>query len=409
MSKMQRGVTRIGDSPGPDLRPVSDGLPDSGRRADYVDRRGGVLRVDLKNSSMEEVVAPDPGIAVSFDTPEQSAILFGPSLAPFSRPMAHSHILLHYSSAGRTVPRAVKEFAARAGLEVAEEHDVGAVMARVIRSYPAALVIDGSDPSEVALDLCRRIKHEAFTAVVPVIVAVQEGGEDAAAAALEAGADEVLTAAVTDRETHLRLALALRRAERDVSVHPTTLLPGTVQIERDFGERIRSGESFAVCYADLDHFKEFNDRYGYHRGDRIILIVSRILRDIVVARASGGFVGHIGGDDFIFCVPMEAMQICCEEILEVFDALIPLQYGLEDRDRGYFIGKDRRGHEYQVPLMSLSIGVVTNENREFTHTAQVSELATEMKSYAKTLSGSLYVVDRRTGQPFPSADGTTPE
>src|SRR5690606_21086703 len=106
-------------------------------------------------------------------------------------------------------------------------------------------------------------------------------------------ADEVLTAGVTERESELRLALALRRAERDVSVHPTTRLPGTVQIERDFTERLRSGQKFAVCYADLDYFKEFNDRYGYHRGDRVILITSRILRDIVRARAPGGFVGHI--------------------------------------------------------------------------------------------------------------------
>jgi hypothetical protein len=45
--------------------------------------------------------------------------------------------------------------------------------------------------------------------------------------------------------------------------------------------------------------------------------------------------------------------------------------------------------------MTLSIGVVTNERRRFTHPAQVSELATEMKSYAKTLPGSVFVVDRR--------------
>jgi diguanylate cyclase (GGDEF)-like protein len=274
-------------------------------------------------------------------------------------------------------------------------------MARVNRAYPAALVIDGSDPADEALTLCRRIKGVAFTEVVPVIIYVEEGGDDMATAALEAGADEVLTPVVTERESDLRLALALRRAERDVSVHPTTLLPGTVQIERDFAERLRSGADFAVCYADLDHFKEFNDRYGYHCGDRIILIVSRILRDIVVARAPDGFVGHIGGDDFIFCVPLAAMRICCEEILEVFDTLIPLHYSPADRERGHFIGKDRRGQEYQVPLMSLSIGVVTNQRRKFTHTAQISELATEMKSYAKTLPGSLYVVDRRTRPPGP--------
>ena len=69
----------------------------------------------------------------------------------------------------------------------------------------------------------------------------------------------------------LRLELVLRRAERDVSVHPTTRLPGTVKVERDLMERMARSEAFAVCYADLDHFKKFNDRYGYNSGDRVIL------------------------------------------------------------------------------------------------------------------------------------------
>jgi len=272
----------------------------------------------------------------------------------------------------------------------------GDVLEGVSRAYPAAVVLDGSEPSSAALELCRQMKAEPFTAVVPVIVYVNGDGPDIAADALEAGADEVLTQRLSKRETELRLLLALRRAQRDVSVHPTTRLPGTVQIERDFGERLRAGGKFAVCYADLDNFKEFNDRYGYHQGDRVILIVSRILRDVVRAYSPTGFVGHIGGDDFIFSVPLDDMKRCCELVLEVFDTIVPYQYAEADREQGFFIGKDRRGNAFQVPLMTLSIGVVTNEHRTLTHPAEIGELATEMKSYAKTFTGSLYVVDRRT-------------
>lgn len=310
--------------------------------------------------------------------------------------MSKSRLLLHFSPLGRTAPRAVKELATRCEYQVVELGSLTDVLARVSRAYPAAVILDGSAPSLDSLNLCRRMKDEAFTAVVPLIVYLTEGTPDSAAAALEAGADEVLTSFVSERESELRLALALRRAERDVSVHPTTRLPGTVQIERDLSERLRSGEKFAVCYADLDHFKEFNDRYGYHNGDRVILIVSQVLRDVVRARSRDGFVGHIGGDDFIFSVPLQDLHTCCAEVIEVFDELLPLQYKCEDRQRGGFVGKDRRGVEYEVPLMSLSIGVVTNEHRILTHTAQVNELATEMKAYAKTFAGSIYCVDRRT-------------
>jgi GGDEF domain-containing protein len=309
--------------------------------------------------------------------------------------MDRPKILLFFSPTGRPLPHPLREFAEAYGYDVQLFGRSTGVLARVSRSYPEAVIIDACDASEEALDLCRELKGEEFTAVVPVILYLSAGAGKTAADALESGADEVLAAEMTDREAHLRIALALRRAERDVSVHPTTRLPGTIQIERDIGRRLTRAEKFAVCYADLDHFKEFNDRYGYREGDRVILIVSRILRDIVRGRAPGGFVGHIGGDDFIFTVPLDVMPLCCEEVLETFDALAPFQYSEEDSRSGHFPGKDRRGNLFQVPLMSLSIGVVTNRHRELVHPAQVSALATEMKNYAKTIPGSVFAVDRR--------------
>lgn len=115
--------------------------------------------------------------------------------------------------------------------------------------------------------------------------------------------------------------------------------------------------------------------------------------------------GHIGGDDFIFNVPLNRLEAVCDEVIQLFDELIPYQYTVEDRRAGYFLGKDRRGTVHRIPLMTLSIGVVTNLIQKFSHTAQVSELAAEMKTYAKTLPGSVYVVDRRgiAGTPPPGA------
>jgi hypothetical protein len=92
---------------------------------------------------------------------------------------------------------------------------------------------------------------------------------------------------------------------------------------------------------------------------------------------------------------VDDISAVCTEVLAVFDTLIPFQYNEQDRRAGYYFGKDRRGQLHRVPLMTLSIGIVTNEHRKFAHPAQVSELATEMKSFAKTQPGSVFVVDRR--------------
>jgi GGDEF domain-containing protein len=268
------------------------------------------------------------------------------------------------------------------------------LMGATLRALPFCIVLDARAGAGV-LPMCERLKRDAFAATAPTLIVVPD--DDAAvAAAFRAGADEVVREGCAPEEMTLRLDGMVRRAERDRHIQPTTLLPGPPMIEREIRRRLSSGERFAVCYADLDHFKEYNDRYSFAEGDRVIRMVGRILHDVVIGTCGEqGFIGHIGGDDFIAIVPPERVREICDEVIAVFDSLTPLQYSEQDRRAGYYFGKDRRGQLHRVPLMTISIGVVTNERRKLVHPGQVSELATEMKSYAKTRPGSVYVVDRR--------------
>jgi len=270
------------------------------------------------------------------------------------------------------------------------------VISMVLRARPRAIVLDARGDEawqSSVIAACRHLKQDAYTAIVPVVIVVPNSRfRDA----FDAGADEVLRAEVEEEEAVARLASMLRRSDRDTDVHPSTRLPGAREIAADLERRVKSGETFAACYADLDHFKEFNDRYGYHSGDRVIQLLARILHDVVKGLCGeGGFVGHIGGDDFLYTIPVFAMPRVCDEVIQVFDELVPLQYSEQDRTVGYYFGKDRRGQLHKVPLMTLSVGVVTNQRRCFTRAVEVSELATEMKSYAKTLPGSVWTVDQR--------------
>lgn len=277
-------------------------------------------------------------------------------------------------------------------------------MSRALRGRPRTVIFEARSCAESVLAACARLKRDSYTAVVPAAVLVgvapgmagPAGVAKAITAAFEAGADEALSPLTSASEGRGRLDAMLRRAERDVHVHPSTRLPGAPEIEGEIARRIALDLPFAVCYADLDHFKEYNDRYSYFEGDRVIRLLAKVLHDVVRGICpEDGFVGHIGGDDFIFVVPHAEAREISQEIITIFDALVPYQYSEQDRNAGYFFGKDRRGQLHRVPLMTLSIGIVTNERRTFAHAAQVSELATEMKSYAKTLPGSVFVVDRR--------------
>ncbi len=311
---------------------------------------------------------------------------------------------LVFSLSERPFPAVVEGWLLGLGLPVIHVKTSDDLLAVSLRGRPRVVLFDARDHQEAVFEAARRLKADSYTGVVPVVV-VSGDGDDEFAAAFAAGADEVVRSSLGAEEAGIRLDAMLRRSDRDLVVHPSTRLPGAVEIEAELTRRLGETGLFAMCYADLDHFKEFNDRYSYYDGDRCIRILAKVLHDVVKGLChDDGFVGHIGGDDFIFVIPLAAVREVCAEIVSVFDTLIPYQYSEQDRRAGYFFGKDRRGQLHRVPLMTVSIGVVTNERRTFTHAAQMSELATEMKSYAKTLPGSVYTIDRRTdGSPLDEA------
>ncbi len=308
-----------------------------------------------------------------------------------TRPTVH-----YYSPAERDLPDLISGWLGTKPFSVISFSDRSDLETVARRSPPLLIVIDADGAGSDGSALCQSLKGDAFSAIVPIVFVAGNHATEQVREWFEVGADEVITPLFEPAEQRSRLDVLLYRTERNVAVHPSTRLPGTTEIEREIKSRLDTGALFAICYADLDHFKEFNDRYSYYDGDRVILIVSRIIRDVVKGLCPrDGFVGHIGGDDFIVILPLDRVQETCSEIVSVFDALIPYQYSIQDRRAGYFFGKDRRGHLHRVPLMTLSIGIVTNEHRRFSHPAEVSETATEMKMYAKTLPGSVFVVDRR--------------
>jgi diguanylate cyclase (GGDEF)-like protein len=312
-----------------------------------------------------------------------------------------------YSPGGGQLPEALSRWLGGLAIPIISVNSGDELMAMSLRGRPRVVAFDGRHDGAKVFESLRRLKGDSYTGVVPCVVATRDD-DTAFAEAFAAGADEVMRETMAAAEVITRLDAMLRRSDRDLVVHPSTRLPGAIEIEAEITRRLNEGKLFATCYADLDHFKEFNDRYSYHEGDRVIRILAKILHDVVKGLClDEGFVGHIGGDDFIFIIPIANVAEACSEIVEVFDTLIPYQYSEQDRRAGYFFGKDRRGQLHRVPLMTVSIGVVTNERRHFTHAAQVSELATEMKSYAKTLPGSVYSIDRRQDA-MPNANPTAP-
>jgi diguanylate cyclase (GGDEF)-like protein len=168
---------------------------------------------------------------------------------------------------------------------------------------------------------------------------------------------------------------------------PLTRLPGNIAIEQVLKGKMDNDEKFALCYADLDDFKAYNDKYGYARGSELIKMAGEVIHQAKDEHGDpGDFVGHIGGDDFVLITAPENIESVCEAVITAFDRAAPTFYDDDDRARGYIEGT------------AISIAVVSDARRSYNSPLEIAQVASEIKDYVKSLPGSNYLVDRRAGQ-----------
>lgn len=241
------------------------------------------------------------------------------------------------------------------------------------------------------------ITHYISSAIGKLKVAIKQISEGSfEPVPLHKSKDEIgeLTEAFSNMSTELQ-----RLKKLDLDASPLTFLPGNTAIENLLEKKIEKGEYFSFCYLDLDNFKAFNDRYGYARGSEVIKATADVVEQSVSSlKHEGDFVGHIGGDDFVVITTSEDPDELCKTIIKNFDGIIIGYYDAEDTKRGYIEGKTRQGEKRDFPIMTISIAVVTNRHRTIVNHIQVGEIAADLKAYAKSISGSAYVVDKRTDE-----------
>ncbi len=212
--------------------------------------------------------------------------------------------------------------------------------------------------------------------------------------------EDYLRKASLEDEIRPKIDLCMHRAERIVEINPLTRLPGNIAINKQLQKRLDSGDVFALAYADLDYFKPYNDKYGFSRGDEVLKMLGRlILNSVKEQQPHGSFVGHIGGDDFIFVMDVGLIEPAAAKIADYFDRIIPTFYDADDRTKGHIESVDREGKKRVFPIMGLSIGVAYNKIKKYTHYGEIAEVASEMKKYAKSIGGSCYRIDKRYHQP----------
>ena len=175
------------------------------------------------------------------------------------------------------------------------------------------------------------------------------------------------------------------RIEAARHANPLTFLPGNIPISEHIERLLRGGGHFVACYADLNHFKPYNDHYGYWRGDEMIRLVARTL--ITHCDPRRDFVGHVGGDDFVVLFQSDDWLARCERIVAGFNEQALSLFDAAALERGGIEAEDRFGVLRFFKFTTLSIGAVTVRPGAYARAEDVASAAAASKHRAK-LSGN---------------------
>ena len=285
-----------------------------------------------------------------------------------------------------------------AGFEVTVATNGEEALQMAVELRPDLILLDVMMPKVHGFEVAQRLRNDSRTSMSSIIILSAKGLASDKVTGLSSGADDYIIKPFDSTELLARVKGTLRRAREMRALSPLTGLPGNVRVHEEIRRRVADDTPFALLYADLDHFKPYNDHYGFIRGDEAIQALVRLATQVAYEVAgSDGFIGHVGGDDLVLITPPEFAEEVAETLCQRFDRKVPELYDAADLEQGFVEVPDRQGTLRKFPLLSLSVGVATTKNRRFMHYGEAVAVATEMKQVAKRQPGSAFVVDSRAG------------
>ncbi|MEP7003311.1 MAG: response regulator [Chloroflexota bacterium] len=285
------------------------------------------------------------------------------------------------------------------GLRTECVHDGLSAVQRAFAIRPQLVVLDLSLPELSGDEVFARLRADHRTRYMPVIFLTARTDRREKVDHLLAGADDYVTKPFDLDELAARVQAAIRRARTLGGLNPLSGWPGNSAIYDEMTTRITHGRRFACLYLDIDHFKSFNDHYGFTRGDTLIVALAEAIFDAVASSGEDAFLGHIGGDDYIVLTDPSAAERLAEDIVARFEVRSRQLHDEGDLAAGGYEAPNRRGLRSHWPLASVSVGIALSGAETADQTAAaLAQIAAEMKGVAKAQRGNRIAVDRRSAE-----------
>lgn len=265
-----------------------------------------------------------------------------------------------------------------------------------ITTIPDLIIIDEDNFSGNVVDVCNYIRKNNENTISPIMVISSTRDKDHRINILKTDVEYFIKFPIDDEYIYYTIKNIIRLMSSNRKVSPLTGLPGNIQIQVELKKRLLRKENFSILYLDLDNFKEYNDTYGFLKGDEVIKFTAKTILEAVHSyKIEDTFVGHIGGDDFVAIISDIDYEKLCQDIIAIFDNNIKEYFNSEDIEKGYLEVENRKGIIEQFPITAISIGVVDVKSGEYENPLEIGEVGAQVKHLAKTQIGSAYAINRR--------------
>lgn len=256
------------------------------------------------------------------------------------------------------------------------------------KTPPHLALLDVNLPDMEGYDVGKALRASPRTRHIPIIFLTARGErQDRLKGLGEVQAQYYIVKPFDIEEVHTIVKNQLEESRRKNQSHPVTNLP-TADIINDQLRTLLTTDQWALALVHINGFDVFTQSYGSVVGEDVLKFTAMLINEVV--NELGGesdFVGHmVLGPDFIITSTVEHLRAICEQLIARFDAEIGLHYNYKHRRQGYIEVLDEEGNLRQHPLMSLSIGVLTDLDGPFYDIRELSETVEETRQRAVSLA-----------------------
>jgi len=297
------------------------------------------------------------------------------------------------------------------GYRVTHRGDARSGLEEIYRMAPDMILIRRDLPDIDGLHFCAELKNDIILRHIPVIFLDADGLLEDEIVAGESGAEDYLNGPLNIGELDGRIRQVFQMGTLGINYHPVSGLPGYNSAYRRIREILERKGPFAVCFMDIRGFRRFNQRFGYNQGDHLLAATARLVSRVLQSRQRHlDFFGHLSSDDFVLVTDEDGVEDLCSELVEQFEWKMPELFDSlrPEPDPQSLFPNSTVKEESLRDRVFLSIAILTHEESNSRHVAQMIEQGMELLTHAKQEQKSRWVRQKKkTRTPvFPFSSGS---